>query len=82
MSTRARTSRSCKQRRDWFSHLKDAAIAMWWVPAGHVPDVAEARERLDHLRAHGPTPFAFPFGAPFPPADAPIGAAMASPSGA
>ena len=55
-----------KQRRDWFSHMKEAATAMWWVPAGHVPTVAEARERLDHLRAHGPTAFAFPFGAPFP----------------
>ncbi len=61
-----------KQRRDWFTHLRDAATAMWWVPARHVPDVAEARERLDHLRAHGPTPFAFPFGAPFPaPAESP-----------
>ena len=68
-----------KQRRDWFSYMKEAATAMWWVPAGHVPDVAEARERLAYLRAHGPTPFAFPFGAPFPPpADAPA----ASPSGA
>lgn len=55
-----------KQRRDWFAHLRDAATAMWWVPAGHVPDVAEARVRLDHLRAHGPSAFAFPFGAPFP----------------
>jgi heme-degrading monooxygenase HmoA len=60
-----------KQRRDWFSHLREAATAMWWVPAGHVPDVAEARARLDHLRAHGPSAFAFPFGAPFPdPAEA------------
>jgi hypothetical protein len=56
-----------KQRRDWFAHLRDAVTAMWWVPAGHVPDVAEARARLDHLRAHGPSAFAFPFGAPFPP---------------
>jgi hypothetical protein len=56
-----------KQRRDWFAHLRDAVTAMWWVPAGHVPDVAEARSRLDHLRAHGPSAFAFPFGAPFPP---------------
>jgi heme-degrading monooxygenase HmoA len=60
-----------KQRRDWFSHLREAATAMWCVPAGHVPDVAEARARLDHLRAHGPSAFAFPFGAPFPaPAEA------------
>ena len=56
-----------KQRRDWFSHMKEAATVLWWVPAGHVPTVAEARDRLAHLRAHGPTPHAFPFGAPFPP---------------
>jgi hypothetical protein len=56
-----------KQRRGWFSLMRDASMAMWWVPAGHVPDVAEARERLAHLREHGPSPFAFPFGAPFPP---------------
>lgn len=55
-----------KQRRDWFAHLREAATAMWWVPAGHTPTVAEARERLGHLRAQGPTAFAFPFGAPFP----------------
>jgi hypothetical protein len=56
-----------KQRREWFSLMRDASMAMWWVPAGHVPGVAEARVRLAHLREHGPTPFAFPFGAPFPP---------------
>jgi hypothetical protein len=51
--------------------MKDPATAMWWVPAGHVPTVAEARDRLAHLRAHGPTAFAFPFGAPVPaPVDA------------
>jgi len=54
-----------KQRRGWFSHMREASTAMWWVPAGHVPDVAEARVRLAHLREHGPSPFAFPFGAPF-----------------
>jgi heme-degrading monooxygenase HmoA len=59
-----------KRRREWFSHMRDASTAMWWVPAGHRPTVAEARERLDHLRAHGPSVAAFPFGAPFPaPAD-------------
>ena len=68
-----------KQRRDWFSYMREAATAMWWVPAGHVPDVAEARDRLAHLRAHGPTPFAFPFGAPFPPpVEAPDAASPAS----
>jgi hypothetical protein len=67
-----------KQRHGWFSPMRDAAMAMWWVPAGHVPSVAEARERLDHLRAHGPTPHAFPFGAPFPAPDRAGSAVMPS----
>jgi hypothetical protein len=36
-------------------------MALWWVPAGHVPTVSEAEERLEHLRAHGPTAHAFTF---------------------
>jgi hypothetical protein len=35
--------------------------------------------RLAHLREHGPTPFAFPFGAPFPPpGDSPVAGLGAS----
>ncbi|MBM7857845.1 DUF3291 domain-containing protein [Lentzea nigeriaca] len=33
--------------------------ALWWVPAGHRPSVAEAEERLVHLRAHGPSSHVF-----------------------
>src|SRR4029079_9400153 len=43
-----------KERRDWFSHMKEGATAMWWVPAGHVPDVAEAREPLGGPRGAQP----------------------------
>ncbi len=68
-----------KQRREWFSLMKEASMVMWWVPAGHVPTVAEARDRLAHLRAHGPTAVAFPFGAPFPP---PPGQPVAGPPAA
>lgn len=53
------------QRRAWFERMRDAYVALWWVPADHLPDVAEARERLDHLRAHGPTPHAFTFAQTF-----------------
>jgi hypothetical protein len=60
-----------KQRGGWFTHMREARTAMWWVPAGHRPTVAEARDRLAHLRVHGPSPFAFPFGAPFPSPDQP-----------
>jgi heme-degrading monooxygenase HmoA len=50
-----------RRRREWFVPAADAFLALWWVPAGHVPPVAEAEERLDHLRRHGPTARAFTF---------------------
>ncbi|MGW0768828.1 DUF3291 domain-containing protein [Streptomyces sp. NPDC002676] len=55
------------RRREFFEHLEEAVTALWWVPAGHRPTVAEAEERLLHLRAHGPTPYAFTLRTSFPP---------------
>jgi Domain of unknown function (DUF3291) len=48
-------------RRDWFEHFDGAFLAMWWVRAGHIPSIEEAKERLAQLEAHGPTPAAFTF---------------------
>ena len=50
-----------KQRREWFEAFDRVYLALWWVPAGHVPGIEEAKERLAHLEAHGPTPVAFTF---------------------
>ncbi|MFK4147660.1 DUF3291 domain-containing protein [Streptomyces sp. NPDC004065] len=47
------------RRREFFERLEEAVTALWWVPAGHRPTVAEAEARLLHLRANGPTPYAF-----------------------
>jgi hypothetical protein len=44
-------------------------LVMWWIPAGHIPTVEEANDRLEHLKQHGPTPAAFTFRAPFPSPD-------------
>ncbi|WP_030210225.1 DUF3291 domain-containing protein [Streptomyces sp. NRRL S-87] len=55
------------RRREWFEHLTEVATALWWVEGGHRPSVAEAGERLAHLRAHGPTPHAFTLRTSFPP---------------
>lgn len=49
-----------KRRREWFSRL-EVFMVLWWVPDGHQPSVPEARERLEHLAQHGPTPRAFTF---------------------
>jgi uncharacterized protein DUF3291 len=58
-----------RRRREWFERSK-VFMALWWVPAGHRPAVTEAEERLEHLRAHGPTAHAFTFRQRFPAPDA------------
>jgi len=55
-----------KRRAEWFAP-EGRATVLWWVPAGHRPDLDEAKERLAHLREHGPTDHAFTFAAPQPP---------------
>jgi GNAT superfamily N-acetyltransferase len=56
-----------RRRTDWFDRLDTPSVALWWVPAGHQPGVAEARARLDFLALHGPSPYAFGLRAPEPP---------------
>lgn len=55
-----------RRRREFFEHMDAPYLALWWIPAGHTPTVEEAEERLDHLRARGPTPYAFTFKKRFP----------------
>ncbi|MFF5182288.1 DUF3291 domain-containing protein [Streptomyces sp. NPDC000345] len=54
------------RRREWFERVQEAMTTLWWVPAGHRPTVAEAEARLLHLRANGPTPYAFTLRTSFP----------------
>jgi hypothetical protein len=50
-----------RRRREFFEAPTQAIQVLWWVEDGHRPTVAEALERLEHLRAHGPTDHAFTF---------------------
>ncbi len=54
-------------RRKWFEPPEGPDLVLWWVPAGHIPTIEEAKERLDQLIAKGPSPEAFTFGNRFPP---------------
>jgi heme-degrading monooxygenase HmoA len=47
------------KRAKWFAPRREAHLVMWWVPAGHLPSVAEALDRLDDLRRNGPSERAF-----------------------
>ena len=55
-----------RRRREWFVPLGDVYAVNWWIPAGHIPTVEEAGERLDLLRRKGPSSDAFTFRDPFP----------------
>ena len=47
------------RRAEWFEHFEGPYFVMWWVPAGHRPDVEEAVARLAHLKRNGPSDHAF-----------------------
>jgi len=59
-----------KRRREWFTRMREAHMVLWWVPAGHVPTIAEAVARLKLLRERGATADAFTFGEAFAAPDA------------
>lgn len=54
------------QRKLWFDRVEAAYSVLWWVPAGHIPTIEEAAERLDLLREQGPGARAFTFKQSFP----------------
>jgi len=59
-----------RKRREWFQPMDDLPVlTMWWVPAGHIPTFDEARERVEHLAANGPSAYAFSFRPLFDPPD-------------
>jgi hypothetical protein len=55
-----------KYRTKWFENIKGPYMALWWIPAGHIPTPEEGKARLDYLREHGDTAYAFSFKNVFP----------------
>jgi Domain of unknown function (DUF3291) len=66
-----------RDRKQWFEPLDGPILALWWIPIGHIPTVAAAKERLEHLAEHGPSPHAFTFRTPFPAPDQEVGGVSA-----
>jgi Domain of unknown function (DUF3291) len=57
------------QRHQWVDSIVGASVALWWIPIGQLPSIAESAERLRSIRQHGPTPYAFTMRKAFPPPD-------------
>ena len=49
------------RRQEWFERMEQAYSVLWWIPAGSIPSLEEASERLENLRQTGPNPQAFTF---------------------
>ncbi len=48
-----------RDRAKWFEKAVKPGYCLWWIPFGHIPTVAEGRERLKHYQKHGATPHSF-----------------------
>jgi hypothetical protein len=59
-------ARVLRDRAKWFEKMDKPIYCLWWLPAGHIPTVAEGRERLEHYQIHGATPYSFWFSQRFP----------------
>ncbi len=54
------------QRRTWFERPDQTPLALWWIEAGSLPTVADAKQRLEKIWSDGPTAEAFNFRHRFP----------------
>ena len=54
-----------RRRREWFEKI-EFHLVLWWIDAGHLPTIDEAKARFEMLRLTGPTEGAFTFKEPFP----------------
>ena len=54
-------------RNQWFERrTKEPTLALWWIPAGHIPTAEEGKQRLAILAEKGPTGEAFTIKKRFP----------------
>ena len=59
-------ARVFRDRAKWFEKMDKPHYCLWWTRAGHIPTLAEGRERLRHYQANGATPYSFSFAQHFP----------------
>lgn len=58
-----------KRKKEWFKPVKEATYVLWWIPHGHIPDVLEAKDKLEYLIANGESADAFSFKRLYPAPD-------------
>ena len=53
--------KAVQMRTEWFERSDRSPMVLWWIEAGHIPSVEEAKSRFDQLWVNGPGPDAFTF---------------------
>lgn len=56
-----------RARHQWFGKINQSYLALWWIRAGELPSIDEAKARLARLERDGPGTLAFTFKQLFPP---------------
>lgn len=54
-----------REERPVFHRMPTEHMVLWWVQESHIPDLNEAKAKLDMIRANGSSPEAFSFALPF-----------------
>ncbi|MDJ0813164.1 MAG: DUF3291 domain-containing protein [Woeseiaceae bacterium] len=54
-----------QRRAEWFEKSTRSPLVLWWIEEGHIPTIAEAKQRFDMLWDNGPTTDAFTFATRF-----------------
>jgi hypothetical protein len=54
-------ARVFRDRAKWFERMAKPNYCLWWIPAGHIPAIAEGREHMEHYQKNGATNYSFWF---------------------
>lgn len=55
-----------KNKKSWFEKFTGPVLALWWIPAGTIPSIEDARRALQTLKTRGPSSQVFSFAKPYP----------------
>jgi len=61
-----------QSRRKWFDRVAGRQVVLWWMPAGQIPTLEEAKAKLRLLEERGPSVGAFTFHDAFDEAGQPV----------
>lgn len=50
-----------KRKKEWFKNLKGMHMVLWYIDEAHIPNLSEAKERLEYLQKNGESEYAFSF---------------------